>query len=210
MRGLFIVLEGPEGAGKSTLARRLAERLAERAAAAEIVLTREPGGTPVSDAIRSVLLDPGLAVDALTEFLLYSASRAQHVADVIRPALERGAIVICDRFYGSSVAYQGAGRGLPADFVAGLNDTVVGDCRPDATVLLDIDSSVGLERIRLRGQTDRLERADLAFHERVAQSFRQQAATGGWLTVDAARPQDEVEHQVLAGLEGVIGTWLQD
>lgn len=213
MRGLFVALEGPEGAGKSTLSVRLANRLREQLRASggrapDVILTREPGGTPVSDAIRSVLLDPGQQIAPLTEFLLYSASRAQHVVDVIAPALEQGAIVICDRFIASSVAYQGAGRGLDAGFVSDLNSKVAGGCLPDLTILLDVETSTGLERIRQRGQTDRLERADLAFHERVAESFRQQARTGDWLVVDASRDAAEVEQQVLESLEGLVDEWL--
>lgn len=213
MRGLFVALEGPEGAGKSTLSVRLANRLREQLRASggrapDVILTREPGGTPVSDAIRSVLLDPGQQIAPLTEFLLYSASRAQHVVDVIAPALEQGAIVICDRFIASSVAYQGAGRGLDAGFVSDLNSKVAGGCLPDLTILLDVETSTGLERIRQRGQTDRLERADLAFHERVAESFRQQARTGDWLVVDASRDAAEVEQQVLESLEGLVAEWL--
>ncbi len=213
MRGLFVALEGPEGAGKSTLSVRLANRLREQLRASggrapDVILTREPGGTPVSDAIRSVLLDPGQQIAPLTEFLLYSASRAQHVVDVIAPALEQGAIVICDRFIASSVAYQGAGRGLDAGFVSDLNSKVAGGCLPDLTILLDVETSTGLERIRQRGQTDRLERADLAFHERVAESFRQQALAGGWLVVDASRDAAEVEQQVLESLEGLVAEWL--
>lgn len=213
VRGLFVALEGPEGAGKSTLSVRLANRLREQLRASggrapDVILTREPGGTPVSDAIRSVLLDPGQQIAPLTEFLLYSASRAQHVVDVIAPALEQGAIVICDRFIASSVAYQGAGRGLDAGFVSDLNSKVAGGCLPDLTILLDVETSTGLERIRQRGQTDRLERADLAFHERVAESFRQQARTGDWLVVDASRDAAEVEQQVLESLEGLVAEWL--
>ncbi len=212
MNGLFIALEGPEGAGKSTLAVHLAEVLRRRdaARAGMVLLTREPGGTPVSDAIRSVLLDPGQQIAPLTEFLLYSASRAQHVEDVIRPALTAGSLVICDRFTGSSLAYQGAGRGLDAEFVTGLSRRVTGDCVPDVTVLVDIDTEVGLTRIRSRGNADRLERADAAFHRRVAESFRAQAAEHDWLTVDGSLPQAEVAERVLSGLKERLDRWFAD
>lgn len=209
MNGLFIALEGPEGAGKSTLARHLAEALRSRAAgrAGKVLLTREPGGTPVSDAIRSVLLDPGQRISPLTEFLLYSASRAQHVEDVIRPALAAGSLVISDRFTGSSLAYQGAGRGLDAEFVTALSERVTGDCVPDVTVLVDIDTEAGLARIRSRGSADRLEQADAAFHQRVADSFRAQAEQYGWLTVDGSLPQEQVTELVLSGLAERLDRW---
>ncbi len=213
MRGLFLVLEGPEGAGKSTLAVRLANRLRERFQAVgghapDVILTREPGGTPVSDAVRSVLLDPGQQIAPLTEFLLYSASRAQHVEDVILPALVSGAIVVCDRFAASSVAYQGAGRGLDLEFVRSLNARVAAGCEPDLTVLLDVDAGTGLQRIANRGQTDRLERADRAFHERVAASFRRQAAEGGWQVVDGSQPAAAVEAQVMERVGRLVDAWL--
>ena len=211
MRGLFIVLEGPEGAGKSTLALQLAEWLRERVAGrpTTVTLTREPGGTPVSDAIRTVLLDPGQQIAPLTEFLLYSASRAQHVEDVIRPALEAGGAVICDRFTASSVAYQGAGRGLDQEFVTDLNSRVSHGCLPDLTILLDIDPEKGLERIRRRGEADRLERADSGFHHRVAESFRSQSAAAGWLTLDGSLPAEEVAARAMAGLNGLLERWLE-
>lgn len=210
MRGLFLVLEGPEGAGKSTLAVRLAERLRDRLAGTgiDVIKTREPGGTPVSDAVRTVLLDPGQHIAPLTEFLLYSASRAQHVQDVIRPALMQGAVVICDRFTASSVAYQGAGRGLDQAFVQELNRRVAQDCVPDLMVLLDVDVEIGMERIRSRGQADRLERADREFHRRVAESFREQARADDWLVVDAAQPVEAVETQVLTTIDAMLEQWL--
>lgn len=212
MSGLFIVLEGPEGAGKSTVAQQLAGWLREQLAAhgssaRKVVLTKEPGGTPVGDAIRSVLLDPGQQIAPLTEFLLFSASRAQHVQDVIRPALEQGDAVICDRFTASSVAYQGAGRGLDQELVSCLNRTVSQQLQPDLTVLLDIDAGMGLRRIAARGEADRLEQADPAFHARVQASFLEQARQGDWLVVDAAQPQQLVFEQVTAGLHDRLGRW---
>lgn len=169
MGGLFITFEGSEGAGKSTQLARLVEALQGVGIAA--VVTREPGGTPFGTRVREVLLDPELDMHALPEFLLYSASRAQLVQDVIRPALERGEVVICDRYFDSSLAYQGAGRGLPLSLLQSVTREVTGGLKPDLTILLDLDPVTGLERAARRGQPDRLERADLSFHQRVRQGF---------------------------------------
>lgn len=166
---MFITFEGPEGAGKSTQLKHLVERL--RGAGIDPVVTREPGGTPLGTRVREVLLDPELDMHALPEFLLYSASRAQLVQDVIRPALERGEVVICDRYFDSSLAYQGAGRGLPLSLLQSVTREVTRGLKPDLTILLDLDPVTGLERAARRGQPDRLERADLSFHQRVRQGF---------------------------------------
>ncbi|GBF05574.1 thymidylate kinase [Deinococcus aerius] len=187
MTPLFITFEGPEGAGKSTQLRRLAERLG--AEGVRHIVTREPGGTPLGTRVREVLLDPGLTIDPLPEFLLYSASRAQLVREIIRPALERGEVVLCDRYADSSLAYQGAGRGLDTSFLRMLTREVTGGLTPDLTVLLDLDPGVGLTRAANRGQPDRLERADLGFHRRVRQGFLDLAAgePGRFLVLDASR-----------------------
>lgn len=202
-RGLFLVFEGPEGAGKSTQISRLAERLA--AVGRDVLLTREPGGTRAGDAIRDVLLDPDQVIYPLTEFLLYSASRAQLVAEVIRPALEAGRDVVSDRFTAASVAYQGYGRGLDLDLVNELNDRVTGGLRPDLTVLLDIEPEAGLRRAGARSRQDRLEAAGLPFHERVRRGYLEQAAADpSWLVVDATAPQDDVAEAVWAGVSRLL------
>lgn len=191
MPGLFISFEGPEGGGKSTQIVRLGARL--KAIGIEPILTREPGGTPVGDAIRQVVLDPALEVAPLTEFLLYSASRAQHVSEVLMPALAAGKVVVSDRFTGASMAYQGYGRRLDHSFIEELSERVTGGLRPDLTVLLDLDPSHGLERISARGDSDRLEMADLEFHRRVRQGFLEQASSGpGWMLLDATLPEEEL------------------
>mgnify|MGYP002779002433 CR=1 FL=1 len=194
--GLFVVLEGPEGAGKSTQVRHLAAR--SREAGLEPLVTKEPGGTPVGERVRhTLLLEPELAIAPLTEFLLYSASRAEHVAQVIRPALAAGRTVVCDRFYGSSVAYQGYGRGLDLEFIAALNARVAAGLQPDLVLLLDLPPAAGLARIARRGTRDRLERADLEFHERVRRGFLAQArADERWRVLDAETDETELAEAV--------------
>ena len=184
MPGVFIAFEGPEGAGKSTQLRLLADRL--QAEGLTPLLSKEPGGTPVGEQIRDLVLDPALSMVPLTEFLLYTASRAQLVADVLRPALEAGRLVLCDRFTGASVAYQGYGRGLPLEVIHDLTQRATGGLKPNLTLLFDLEPEVGLARVARRGQKDRLERADLSFHRRVREGFMKQAeADPTWVTLDA-------------------------
>lgn len=196
MTPLFLTFEGPEGAGKSTQLARLAARLTARGVAHTV--TREPGGTPLGTRVREVLLDPALPIDPLPEFLLYSASRAQLVRDVLRPALARGEVVLCDRYADSSLAYQGWGRGLDGAFLAALTREVTGGLIPDLTVLLDLDPAVGLARAARRGQPDRLERADLGFHQRVREGFLALAARepGRFLVLDAGRDADALTDDI--------------
>ena len=147
--GFFIAFEGPEGAGKTTQIRYLEEKLTD--CGTKSLITREPGGTPAADAIRRVVLEPTFTIGPLAEFLLYSASRAQHVDEVIKPALHRGELVISDRFAGASVAYQGYGRGLELPFIKSLTERVTGGLRPDLTLLLDLEPEAGLARVAGRG-----------------------------------------------------------
>lgn len=204
MAGLFITLEGPEGAGKTTQLARLEARL--RGTGRRVTVTREPGGTPLGLRVREVVLDPALDMGPLSEFLLYSASRAQLVQDVLRPALERGDVVLCDRYFDSSLAYQGAGRGLPLALLRALTREVTGGLTPDLTLLLDLDPAVGLARAALRGQADRLEQADLAFHQRVRAGFLQlaQAEPQRFAVLDAAQGADAVEAQLWAAVESKL------
>jgi len=188
--GLFLALEGGEGAGKSTQARLLGDWL--ESLGREVVLTREPGATAAGASIRSLLLDPTTGISPRAEALLYAADRAQHVAHVVLPALERGAVVVTDRYVDSSLAYQGAGRSLDLDEVARLSRWATGGLRPDVTLLLDIDPSVGLARIS--GAPDRIEQESLAFHARVRQGFLDLAGADPdrYLVVAAADPADDV------------------
>jgi dTMP kinase len=194
--GLFVVFEGGEGAGKSTQVTRLAAVLEE--AGHEVVVTREPGATPVGARIRALLLDPTTTLSARSEALLYAADRAQHVAKIVRPALERGAVVISDRYVDSSLAYQGAGRALPQDEVARLSVWATQGLVPDVTLLLDIDPAVGLARAT--GSPDRIEQESLAFHHAVRRGFLDlaEADPDRYLVVSAELSPDEVHAAVLA------------
>jgi dTMP kinase len=199
----FIVFEGPEGAGKSTQIKHLVTKLRETF---EVVQTREPGGTPASDAIRKVLLDPDLTISPLTEVLLYSASRAQHVEEVIKPALEQNKIVVCDRFFGTSVAYQGYGRGLELDFIYDLTKRVTQGITPDLVLLLDIDPQIGMERIAQRGQKDRLELADISFHQKVREGFLAQAKENpNWIIINANQDEDKVKAEIWQAVQKHLG-----
>lgn len=202
-RGRFIVFEGPEGAGKSTQIARLQSRL--EALGRTPLLTREPGGTPAGEAVRGVLLDPGLQIEPLAEFLLYAAARAQHVSEVIEPALARGRDVVCDRFTGASVAYQGYGRGLDLQLITELNAHATGGLRPDRTLLLDLDPASGLERAAARSTQDRLEAAGLGFHERARRGFLEQAGSDpSWVVIDAAASESEVAAAVWSAVQELL------
>ena len=169
VRGVFITLEGGEGTGKSTQLRMLAEEL--DSAGFSVLVLREPGGTEVGEVVRKVLLDPvNDGLDARSELLLYEASRAQLVAKVIGPALASGRVVLCDRFYDSTTAYQGYGRELGLDDVRQLNEFATGGLTPDLTIVLDLDPAEGLTRATYAG-TDRLEAEEAEFHVRVRKGF---------------------------------------
>jgi dTMP kinase len=203
--GALIVLEGVEGAGKSTQVRRLVRRL--QSGGLDCLAVREPGGTVAGDAIRALLLDPGSHLDARSEALLFMASRAQLVVEVIRPALARGAFVVADRFFLSTYAYQIGGRGLPEDAVRQANALATGGLVPDLTVLLDLPPGDGLARAAQRGEHDRMERSGAAFHDRVRRAFVDFASpdwqgrhpeAGEVALVDAVGSEDEVGSRVAA------------
>lgn len=180
---MLIVFEGSEGAGKSTQVRRLAGLL-ERAGR-DVVAVREPGGTALGDEIRRLLLDPASDIDPAAEALLFMASRAQLVRGVIRPALARGAVVLVDRFFLSTYAYQAGGRGIDLEAIAGANRLAVGDLVPDVTLLLELPTEVGMARAMARGRADRMEQSGDTFHARVAGAFARFAG-GEW---QAAHPE---------------------
>lgn len=177
-RGFFITFEGGEGTGKSTQITRLADRLRERGH--EVVVTREPGGTALAEAVRAVLLDPEQEPGGLVELFLLEAARHDHVVRVIRPALERGAVVLCDRFADSSWVYQGVVRGVGERVVDELNELATGGLEPDLTVIFDLDPGIGLDRAHDRNSTagrheSRLDEEPLAFHRQVREAYRRLA-----------------------------------
>ena len=199
--GLFVSLEGGDGAGKSTQAAMLRDWLEE--AGREVVLTREPGGTELGRLLRDAVLH-GDHVDPRTEALLYATDRAHHVASLVRPALERGAVVVTDRYLDSSVAYQGSGRDLGADEVEALSMWATQGLLPALTVLLDLDPVVG--RSRLTGDLDRLESAGDEFHARTRQAFLDRAAAdeGRWLVLDATAPADQLAAAIRGRVAGLL------
>lgn len=190
MTGRFIAFEGGEGSGKSTQATRLARRLGA-------VLTHEPGDTPLGAAVRALLLDSlSLDITARAEALLMAADRAQHIVEVVRPALEGGRTVITDRFAGSSIAYQGYGRQLPPAEIEALSAWATDDLWPDLTVLLEVP--LGVAQQRTGGARDRLEAAGDAFHRRVHEGFLRQAIEDPdrWAVVDGTRAEDDVAEEI--------------
>jgi dTMP kinase len=197
---MFITLEGPEGSGKSSQIQRLHEYLQAQGMATR--LTREPGGTTIGDEIRACVHNvQNTAMCPEAELLLYSASRAQLVREVIRPSLAAGLVVLCDRFYDSTLAYQGYGRGLDLNALRHITDFATGGLKPDLTLLLDIDVEVGLARRTGGGvEMNRLDLETVAFHQRVREGYHQLAAQepARWVIVDAARPPEAVQDDLRA------------
>jgi len=200
--GVLITFEGIEGSGKSTLIASLASDLRNRKI--DIHVTREPGGTPLGDRVRALfLLDPDVTIDPLAEALLINSSRAQLVGDVIVPALRAGTVVLCDRFFDATIAYQGFGRGLDIEMLLELSLTATRRIAPDLTFLLDIPAELSRERLRARGvAADRLEREPLQFHDRVRRGYLQLAERFGRIVVlDGTRAPGDLAAEAMAVIE---------
>ena len=212
--GLFVTFEGPEGCGKTSQMRLLAAYL--RDLGWDVLTTREPGGTPISERVRAIVLDPAHPnMEPTTEFLLFSAARAQHVAEVIRPHLERGGVVLCDRFADSSLAYQGYGYGLDLEARRAITKFATGGLVPDLTLLLDLPVEAGLHR-KAGGRGDawnRMEQKQIAYHERVRAGYLDMATVEPerWVTIDATGDmrsvQDAIREPVMRrlGRRGLVG-----
>uniref|UniRef100_E6Q1W6 dTMP kinase n=1 Tax=mine drainage metagenome TaxID=410659 RepID=E6Q1W6_9ZZZZ len=199
---MFAVIEGIEGSGKSTLQVGVAEAL--RALGHRVTTTREPGGSPLGDAIRALFLAPELEVDPVAEAMLVNAARVQHLAALIRPALERGETVICDRFVDSTLAYQGYGRGLDLAMLRGLCEIAVGGLVADVTILLDCEPKLSRHRLDERGSArDRLENENAGFHGRVREGFLALArGSERHVVLDAADSREALVAAALAAIEG--------
>lgn len=207
--GLFVVLEGADGSGKSTQVTAVAAALS--AAGREILVTREPGGSDVAETLRTLVLDPATDIDDMTETLIFAAARSDHITKTIAPALAAGKIVISDRFVGSSIAYQSAGRGVSEEAVADINRYATGGMTPDVTVVLDLDEAVAGTRRDDRGQlVDRMESAPDGFQDAVRASFLHQAeaAPQRHLVLDAAQPSETITAQILTHLKTQHGVQL--
>ncbi|MEQ9544990.1 MAG: dTMP kinase [Marinobacter sp.] len=204
-RGRFITFEGTEGVGKSTQLRTAADTLA--ALGVDFIVTREPGGTPMAEAIRELLLAPrDEPVNDTTELLLMFAARAQHLNTRILPELKAGRWVLCDRFTDATFAYQGGGRGVPAERIALLEELVQGNVRPDQVILLDAPVETGMTRARHRGDLDRFEQEALAFFERIRATYLQRASADPerYQIVDAARPLEVVTEDVVSRITAMV------
>ncbi|HYW93893.1 MAG TPA: dTMP kinase [Gammaproteobacteria bacterium] len=203
-RGRFITIEGGEGVGKSTGLPHLRERLEQ--AGIRVEQTREPGGTAVGERIRELLLDRRVAMGDDCELMLVFAARAEHLERVIRPALQRGDWVLCDRFTDATYAYQGGGRGLPAERIARLEAWVHGDLQPDLTLLLDAPVEVGFTRARRRGSLNRFEREQVAFYRRVRRTYLQRAAADPdrFRVIDATGDPDQVQNALVEAVRPLL------
>ena len=210
---MFITLEGIEGSGKTTQIRRLAEFLEDKGV--DCVTTRQPGGTLIGENIRSILLDPAnSALEPLAELLLYMADRAQHINELIRPALKNGKTVVCDRYFDATLVYQGFARGLSIELIGQLHQLLFDDLKPDVTLLLDLSPQVGLERAwqqlnngQRSGDESRFEAEAVAFHEKVRAGYLELARLEPerFRIIDAAQPQN----QVFAAMRKIVSSFLK-
>ena len=213
MNGKLIVFEGIEGGGKTTQIRRTCEWLRDRLGSSgpAIVTTKEPGGTGLGRSLRKILLDSSSeeAIAPAAELLLFASDRAQHVETFLKPHLEKGAIILCDRFTDSTIAYQGFGRGLDRDLIGQLNRIATAGLESDLTLWFDLDVEKGLDRTRNRGEMDRMEKADFAFHQRVNRGFCELADRGGdrIVRVDANLSLEQVSEQIQNILDQYLLKW---
>ncbi len=203
-RGLFISLEGGEGSGKSTQAKRLKEWLESQGQC--VLLTREPGGTPLAEQLRQVIFEPAAALDAVTESLLFQAARTHHTTHKILPALAEGQVVITDRYLDSTRVYQGVLGEKSVAWVDELHRLTAGDVWPDMTLLLDIPAEIGLPRAKSRGDATRFEAMDIEAHEKIRQGFLQLAAAEPkrFVMIDASKSLDEVSAQMQAAVQKLL------
>ena len=202
MEGIFITIEGPDGSGKSTQIELLKKYLEDKGY--DSVVTREPGGTVISEAIREIILNPEYKeMSYMTELLLYAAARAQLVNQIIRPAIEEGKAVICDRFVESSAVYQGIGRGLGVSTVYEVNNYALGEVRPKLTIYMDLDAEDGLKRKKKQAVLDRMEQEDIEFHKRVVEGYRKLADLypERIVPIDATLSVEEIHSKIVEEVE---------
>ncbi len=207
-KGLFITFEGCEGSGKTTVSKYLYNRLKDEGY--DVIYSREPGGVDIAEQIRAVILNVrNTAMDPRTEALLYAASRRQHLAEIVLPALKAGKIVLCDRFVDSSLVYQGYARGIGIDKVWELNQFAIDDCMPDLTLYYDVDVETGLSRVRSRGEMNRLDSENVEFHKSVRKAYQMIAEKypERIVTVDSNRPLREVEEESYTLLKNRINRY---
>ncbi|GAB4382581.1 MAG: dTMP kinase [Elainellaceae cyanobacterium] len=222
MHGRLVVFEGVEGCGKTTQIARLRKWLhssyasahLERGEALQVVVTREPGGTVLGQDIRQLLLHSSAGQEPMqdrTELLLYAADRAQHVETFLKPQLQKGVFVLCDRYTDSTIAYQGYGRGLDRSLIEQLNQIATGGLQSDLTLWLDVDAEIGLARVQERGMRDRIEQATLDFHHRVQQGFTELASLypERIVRIDASVSESRVAEQVQLVIQQKLALWYQ-
>ena len=205
MRGIFISMEGPDGSGKSTQLELIKKYLEEKGY--EIIITREPGGTKISEAVREIILNKDYTeMGYMTEALLYASARAQLVTEVIKPAIESGKAVISDRFVDSSAVYQGMARGLGVENVYKINEFAIQGMMPDLTIHLDLPAKVGISRKKDQKELDRMEMETLDFHEKVAVGYRKLASLDPKriYTIDATKPIDDIHNLIIEKIESIL------
>ena len=200
--GKFIVIEGVEGAGKSRQCALLTDAL--NAAGVPAITTREPGGAPLAEAVRTLLLDPAYSPDAVTELYLYSAARRDHLNEVVFPALAEGKVVVCDRFIYSTLAYQGYGRGLDLSFVRRVNEITVSPLKVDLGLFLDITPEAGFLRKGGANRADRLERESMEFFGRVYDGFKKMCEDGELTAIDVSGTKEQTAAKILSAVRGVL------